>query len=66
MTKTGQQISDTFTDKDIRKRMIDLDLSIAEVARRIKKSRSAVSFAVNHPAVVPAVRKSVLKLLGLV
>lgn len=46
--------------------MIDLDLSIAEVARRIKKSRSAVSFAVNHPAVVPAVRKSVLKLLGLV
>lgn len=65
MTKTGQLISDTFTAKDIKKRMIDLDLSVASLARQIGKSRSAVSFAINHPTVVPAVRKKVLKKLEL-
>jgi ABC-type molybdate transport system permease subunit len=65
MTKTGQQISDNLTVKDIKKAMIDQDLSITQIAQIIGKSRSAVSFAINHPTVVPQVRRTVLKTLKL-
>lgn len=65
MTKTGQPISDTVTVKDIKKALIDQDLSISELARLLGKSRSAVSFAINHPTVVPNVRRKVLKQLKL-
>ena len=65
MPKIGQHISDGVTAKEIKKALIDQDLTIASLARKIRKSRSAVSFAINHPTVVPAVRRTVLKTLRL-
>lgn len=65
MTKTGQHISDAVTAKDIKKRMIDLDLSVKSLARLVGKSPSSVRFAIHHPTVVPHVRQAVLKKLDL-
>jgi hypothetical protein len=65
MTKTGQTISDKFTVKDLKKAMIDQDLSTLDIAQMIGKSRSSVSFAINHPTVLPEVRKNVLRILKL-
>lgn len=65
MTKTGQYISDEVTAKDIKKRMIDLDLSVRSLAHLIGKSPSSVRFAIHHPSVVPHVRQAVLQKLNL-
>lgn len=60
--KPEQAVSFKLT---VEHRLVDLGLSVTELARRIKKSRPAVSTAIHHESMFPAVKTLIRKELGL-
>lgn len=57
MRKNSQVKDDP--SREIKKALIDHRLTVTGLARRISKSRTAVSMAIHHPTILPAVRRSI-------
>lgn len=51
--------------KAIKLRMVELDISVTDLAKRIKRSRTATSGAINHATRHPAMKQLIRKELGL-
>lgn len=62
MPNTSQ--AETFT-KTVAKRMIDLEITVTELASRIGKARTTVSRTINHPTIHPRVKAAIKKELNL-
>lgn len=61
MTKIGQEVSPA----EIKKALIDRQLSVSDLARALRKSRSAISQAIHHPTIMPQLRRKILRKLNL-
>jgi hypothetical protein len=52
-------------DLTVKHRLVDLGLTVTELARRIGKSRPAVSTAIHHDSMFPAVKQLIKEAIGL-
>lgn len=46
-------------------RLIELNLNVTKLARRLKLARNTVSMAINHETMLPTVKERIRKELGL-
>lgn len=51
--------------KRVKRRLVDLDLTITSLAAKISRSRTVTSIAINHATKRPAVKALIRKELGL-
>ncbi|CAK0781841.1 hypothetical protein CCP3SC15_990010 [Gammaproteobacteria bacterium] len=51
--------------KSVKLRLVDLDISVTDLSKRIRRSRTATSGAINHPTRHPAMKVLIRKELGL-
>lgn len=62
-TAAAHKPQDNFR-ADVKKRLVDLELSVTGLARRLRVSRNGVSQAIHHP-VNPKVRRKIERFLDL-
>lgn len=50
---------------DVKVRLIQRGLTVTALARKLKRSRNAVSIAINHASMFPSLKKRIRKEVGL-
>ena len=66
MPNNSQSISKVpVPASEIKKALIDRKLTVSDLARKLKKSRSAVSQAIHHTTLMPALRQKIERSLEL-
>ena len=49
---------------EAKRRLVDLDLTVVDLAKRLKLARNTVSIAINHESMFPAVKKRIWRALN--
>lgn len=49
----------------VKKRLVDLDISVTALAQKIGVSRNAASIAINHETMFPGIKQRIREALGL-
>ncbi len=67
MTTVNHSNHKAQTDFTVRAkvRLVELGWSVTELARRVSRSRTAVSIAINHPTMFPRIQQLIKGELGL-
>lgn len=46
--------------KDIKKRLIEKEMTVSALARKLRRSRNGVSIAINHPTIFPKLKEKIV------